>query len=226
MKNLILTPVIFAATIFTTMGQTNSTLKLEEICSGEFVESEYNSIQHSDSSEELKLTYGLEINHFTSNSGFKPGVEFSLFVKGSNGRRSLEVAGFFDTESKSLEGFSINHKYMLFKNVEGRRSKFEPYAFYNFIYRSTTINGPLTTKSEIASVLGNTGKTTVCSIEHHFGLGVKMNLNNFMYFHGDFGYGCYLGSIKKPGKPDEKTGIYSGGNGWGLFSKLGIGFEF
>jgi hypothetical protein len=47
-----------------------------------------------------------------------------------------------------------------------------------------------------------------------------------MYIHCDLGYGRYLGSIKKPGKPDEKTGMYKGGDGWGVFSKLGIGVEF
>ncbi len=224
MKKITFTLMILEATIFSIKSQTDSTFKPKELRSADIYESDINSKFQPDSTKDIKLTYGLEINRFTSNSGFKPGIEFSFFVKGSDSRRSLEVAGFFDTETKNIAGLSLNHKYMLLKKRSGRSSSFEPYLFYCLTYRSTTVNGPLTIYPEIARQLG-VGKSKVSSLEHHIGLGLKMNLKNSIYFHCDLGYGCYLGSIKKPTIPDEETGIYSGGNGWGIFSRFGFGIE-
>jgi hypothetical protein len=225
MKNLILTLTILQTILFTMEGQTDSTFKPITYFSGDSYESDFNSKLPLDSSSDIKVTCGLEVNRFTTNSGFQPGLEFSFFVKGSNGRRSLELAGFYDTESRSIAGFSLNHKYMFLKKLLKRNPNFEPYLFYNLIYRSTTIDGPLTNNPKVARQLGG-GKSTVSSLEHHIGLGLKMKIRNSIYLHYDVGYGRYLGSVKKPTILNENSGLYKGGNGWGLFSKFGVGVDF
>jgi len=199
MKKLILLVVIFATMVVTTSG--------EEILSN------------------LILNYGLEVNQFSTGSGFKSGIEASAFVIEGN-RRSLQLGLYIDSETQKVTGFSVNHKYVFLKNKIDRAFNIEPYFFYNFIYRVTNMSAPLAGNLEIAKILGYEGSTSYTSMEHHFGIGFKIKLFNSMFLHADAGYGRYLGSIKKPSAPDPMTSLIYGTNGWNIITKIGIGYNF
>ena len=173
----------------------------------------------------LVLNYGLEINQFSTGSGFKNGFEASAFVIEGN-KRSLELGIYFDSETQKVTGFSIHHKYTFLKNKIERTLNVEPYFFYNFIYRVTSMNAPLAGNADIAKILGYEGTTSYTSMEHHIGIGFKVKLFNSMYLHADAGFGRYLGSIKRPSSPDPMTSLIYGTNGWNMITKLGIGYNF
>ena len=199
MKNIILTVLTFAAMVITTKG-----------------EDRYNNLQ---------LNYGIEINQFSTGSGFQSGFEASAYVMEGQ-RRSLQLGLYFDGGSQKLTGFSVQHKYVIVKNKKERNFNVEPYLFYNFIYRSTEMNNPLTSSPELAEQMGFSGATTYKSMEHHIGLGLKIKILKAIFLHADAGVGRYLGSIMKPSNPDPLTGMISGTSGWNLITKIGIGYNF
>ena len=169
-----------------------------------------------------QLNYGLEINQFSTGSGFKSGFEASAYVIEGN-RRSLQLGLYFDSESNKVTGFSVQHKYVIIKNKKEKSVNVEPYFFYNFIYRSTQMNQPLTPNADLAALMGATNYT---SMEHHIGIGFKVKILNSIFLHADTGYGRYLGSIKKPSAPDPLTTMINGTSGWSMITKIGIGYNF
>jgi hypothetical protein len=199
MKKILLSVLTFAALVITTHA-----------------ENIYNGIQ---------LNYGVEVNQFTTGSGFKSGFEASAFVMEGQ-RRSLQLGLYFDGESKKITGFSVSHKYVIVKNKKERNFNVEPYLFYNFVYRSTQLNSPLTTNPELALAMGFEGVTSYKSMEHHIGLGLMIKVLKTVFIHADAGFGRYLGSIMKPSAPDPLTGMISGTNGWNMITKIGIGYNF
>jgi len=179
-----------------------------------------------DSTYMQAISFGMAVSQFSTNSGFKPGLEASVIIRGNKGTRTLEMAVFFDQESGKISGISIHHKFMLFKKLLQTNPQFKPYLFYNFIYRTTLLDEPLTLNRDLDSRLGLLQKTTYSSMEHHIGVGAAIKIMGLIYFHGDIGYGRYLGSIKHPCNPDKNTGIFQGGNGWGIMTKVGFGLNF
>jgi hypothetical protein len=110
------------------------------------------------------------------------------------------------------------------KKYFDKKGIFEPYIFYNFIYRVTTLDCTLSKYPDLMKYLCP-GKATYKSLEHALGIGLEINLSNYMYINCNIGFERYLGSIKKPCNPDQYTGIFDGGDGWGVFYKLGFGFR-
>jgi len=62
------------------------------------------------------------------------------------------------------------------------------------------------------------------SLEHHFGLGVQISFYNQFYLNGDFGFGAYFGSIKKPVFNPVLLQL-RGGNGLAMKAKIGLGIN-
>jgi hypothetical protein len=225
MKILILSTIILIAA-FNCKGESDSTFISKTVYHVNYSQELFYEQQiAADSVSDYRIIYGIEINQFSSNSGFRPGLEITLFAGGRNDKRSFELAGYFDTESNRMTGLSFHHKYMFLKKHNRNSRLLEPYIFYNFIVRRTRLDEPLAKDPERALSFGYSGKTTYISMEHHIGLGVAWNITNKLYFHFDFGYGRYLGSIKKPFLASKLTGMYAGGDGWGIFSKFGFGIE-
>jgi hypothetical protein len=196
MKKIILSVITFAAMVISTQAEGRN-----------------NGIQ---------LNYGIEFNQFATGSGFKPGFEASAYIMEGQ-RRSLQLGVYFDSETKKVTGFSIQHKYVIIKNKKDRNFNVEPYLFYNFVYRSTELGSTLNVNTELASTLG---AATYKSMEHHIGLGLKIKVLRTLFLHADAGFGRYLGSIMRPSAPDPITGMISGTNGWNMITKLGIGYNF
>jgi hypothetical protein len=94
----------------------------------------------------------------------------------------------------------------------------KPYIFYNLIYRKTSI----TETYEDQAIKSDVGIYT--SMEHHLGIGSKINLSKSLYISCDLGFGPYLGSIKKPANPNQYTGEIVGTNGFGMIVGVGIGY--
>ncbi len=166
--------------------------------------------------------YGMQISQFNTSSGFGSGTEVSIYVKGRN--KSLELGAYFDNGSKSLTGLSLCHKYFIMKNYFDKQGIIEPYLFYNFIYRSTTLDETLSKYPELIKCICP-GKAVYKSLEHAIGFGLEINLLSYMYLNCNIGFERYLGSIKKPCNPDQYTGVYDGGDGWGAIYKIGFGFR-
>jgi hypothetical protein len=163
----------------------------------------------------------MEINQFTTQSGFNPGMEAALFIRDYN--KSLELGAYFDGKSLKLTGLSLTHKHYLLKKYFDNKKIFEPYVFYNFIYRSTILDTILTTKTILAKTICP-DKATYTSLEHYAGIGIEVNVKNIMYFNGNIGVGGYIGSIKKPCL-DQNSIIYRGSSGLGVIVRFGFGFR-
>jgi hypothetical protein len=99
--------------------------------------------------------------------------------------------------------------------------RFQPYIFYNFIYRKSNIPEVKAT-TEINS---SPELVTYTSMEHHLGIGLQIHITKLINLQTGLGYGLYLGSIKRPSQPDPLTKEITGTNGSALLAKLGIGFN-
>jgi hypothetical protein len=62
-------------------------------------------------------------------------------------------------------------------------------------------------------------------MEHHLGLGLDINISDNILLESSFGYGLYLGSIKRP-SADPATKEVMGTSGGGFIFKTGFGFRF
>lgn len=164
-----------------------------------------------------KTVYGFEVNQFSSASGFKTGTEAHFTVRPSM-RAQVGFGVYFDNETQRFSGATITHKRMLRSYRRNSNPVVEPLFFYNFIYRKTSMPELLAD--------GTTGSfASYSSMEHHFGLGINLNVFKNISLQGEAGYGLFLGSIKKPSTPDPITKEISGSNGWGSIVKFGIGFR-
>jgi hypothetical protein len=163
--------------------------------------------------------YGIELNQFVVGSGFGTSSELQLFVADEKGKK-LSVGLYYDHQYGNIGGLSVSFLKMLRSNNRPNIPVLEPYAFYNFIYRKTTI-----VESSISENF-NVAIGTYKSMEHHLGMGLRTNISKHLYIKGELGYGIYLGSIMKPSKPDEVLNESSGTNGAGVLAKVGVGIFF
>jgi hypothetical protein len=165
-------------------------------------------------------SYGIAVSQFTSGSGFQPGYEAHFTVQPS-AKSKVGFGLFLDNETKKISGLTITHQRMLMAN---RRNQpfLQPFIFYNFIYRKTSI-------PELRDATETTGIkniATYTSMEHHLGIGLNINISKNIIVESGLGYGLYLGSIKRPSSPDPITKEISGTSGNALIFKTGIGFSF
>jgi len=193
MKTLFIWILVVAATLQSTTGQIKS---------------------------ENNTQYGFAFSQFTSQSGFQPGYEAHFTVQPS-AKAKVGFGIFLDNESKKFSGVTITHQRMLM----AKRNKvafIQPFLFYNFIYRKTTLP-ELKSGSELTSTRN---LATYTSMEHHIGVGLNLNISSKIILDCGLGYGLYLGSIKRPSSPDPLTKEIAGTNGNALIFKTGIGFRF
>jgi hypothetical protein len=162
---------------------------------------------------ERKMKVYAGISHFITGSGFAPATELYLMV-GETRKNSLAVGINLGNEYNSITGISINHEIFLLRKTQVR---FEPLLFYNFIYRKTVL--PEIFKDNSPGKYG----TIYSSVEHHIGAGLKINITKTLFFSAKFGFGPYLGSIKKPVTDPVSMKVF-GSNGLGLIIKADIGF--
>jgi hypothetical protein len=193
MKALILGIVIVAATIQSTTAQRE---------------------------RENNTKYGFALSEFKTGSGFQAGYECHFTVQPS-AKAKVGFGMFLDNESKKISGVTVTHQRML---MTKRRNLpvLQPFIFYNFIYRKTTIP-ELVEKPEPANYIG---LATYTSLEHHLGMGLNINISKNIIIDLGAGYGLYLGSIKRPSAPNPITREISGTNGNTFIFKTGIGFGF
>ena len=158
-----------------------------------------------------RTRYGIEVNHFITGSGFSMGTE--VLVSVIEGKRNLNVGFFYCSEAKRITGIIAHHEVSLVRNPA--RSRFQPYAFYNGIYRISKISRTPDTYNVKDFGIYKT-------FEHHLGIGLRAGLTRNMYFSGALGYGVYFGSIKKP-ITDQGTGEMAGSNGFSPMAKIGFG---
>lgn len=170
-------------------------------------------------SQHAARKYGIELNQFVVGSGFGTGTEFKVFAEDEKGKR-LSVGLYYDHQYGKIGGLSVSFLKMLRSNNKPKLPVLEPYAFYNFIYRKTSI-----VESSISENY-NVAIGTYKSMEHHLGLGLRTNISKHLYINTELGYGIYLGSIMRPSKPDEVLNESSGTNGSGVLAKVGVGFFF
>jgi hypothetical protein len=177
---------------------------------------------YEDSVNSKVSSYGVCIGEYKSMSGFSASTEATLFIK--NQKKSFEVGLFFDNDSKELSGLSFTHKYFILRKKFNKNSSIEPYINYNFMYRVTYLDKPLTMYPERAEIFGN-DRSRYSSMEHYLGAGFEINALKYIYINVSAGFGRYIGSIMKPCNPDPVTGYYEGGDGWSGVVKLGVGFR-
>ena len=208
MKKLILILLLFKAITMVAIDNERDSILLAEYI-------------YADSVNSIIKYFGMSINEFNSGSGFKSGTEAAMYVKGRN--KAMALGAYFDDETRTLSALTMNYKWFILKNYFDKQGVIEPYVFYNFIYRVTTYNKPLTMYPERLKYLKLQDKYRYCSIEHTFGFGLEINLLNYMYIDCSAGFGRYLGSIKKPVCYDQNYGKYQGSDGWAGYYKFGLG---
>lgn len=164
--------------------------------------------------------YGIKINNFKTGSGFKMGTEASVYVELN--RRSLEAGVFYDYESNNISGINVEHDISFLKTRINQKQILTSYFFYNFIVRNTRLHTSDFTDPTIGA---HFDKSSVISMEHHIGLGCKFKITNNVFLNGSFGYGRYLGSVKKATQPTAELPLVNGVSGWGEIFKFGIGFN-
>ncbi|MBN1185704.1 MAG: hypothetical protein JXB49_25710 [Bacteroidales bacterium] len=164
-----------------------------------------------------KTRYGVELNQFITGSGFATGTEIYITVIPDH-KKNISLGLYFCPDAKRITGITVHHEMALLRNSAQR--KIVPYAFYNMIYRFTRV------KEANADSSLKVGYATYKSLEHHLGIGIRINLIKDVYLNSALGYGVYLGSIKKHTKPDAVTGELTGGNGFGAIAKIGVAFVF
>ncbi|MFO7655680.1 MAG: hypothetical protein R6W78_01290, partial [Bacteroidales bacterium] len=96
----------------------------------------------------------------------------------------------------------------------------EPFVFYNLIYHKTRLDEKVISEDYYIA------QGTYKSIEHHTGIGLRINIVPGFYLKGEAGFGFYLGSIMKPSKPDPILNESFGTHGAGALFKIGIGSWF
>lgn len=165
------------------------------------------------------IRYGVEANQFIVGSGFGTSTELQAFIFDRDGRR-LSVGVYFDSKLNRIGGFSISTLRILGFNKREYTPFLQPYLFYNLIFHKTTI-----TSYEISDTY-RVVPGTYKSIEHHAGIGIRLNIIPNLYLKGEIGYGVYLGSIMKPSAPDAVTNESYGSFGGGTLIKLGMGKFF
>ena len=163
--------------------------------------------------------FGIEANQFIIGSGFGSSSELQVFVLDEKGRR-LSLGVYYDHKFNTIGGISAGFMKMLRNQKKSYGAVLEPYAFYNFIYRRTTIAIPEISDDYVVAV------GTYKSMEHHIGLGLRTNISKRFYLKSEVGYGVYLGSIMKPSEPDLVLNESYGTNGTGALVKIGIGIFF
>jgi hypothetical protein len=164
-----------------------------------------------------RTRYGIEISQFITGSGFASGTEIYVTVIPDH-KKNISLGFYFCTEQKKITGISVHHERSLLRYASYRRVV--PYAFYNMIYRFTKIEEVSTTKDPEATT------ALYKSMEHHLGIGIRINLVKNLCFKSALGYGVYLGSIKKPSEPNPMTGEITGTNGFGPIAKIGVAYIF
>ncbi|MBN2613544.1 MAG: hypothetical protein JXB00_18455 [Bacteroidales bacterium] len=167
----------------------------------------------------VKHRYGFEANQFLVQSGFGSGTELQVNLT-DNKRRTLSLGLYFDSKLHNIGGFSISTQRMLRKYRRNYIPVFEPFVFYNLIYHKTRIDQQMASEDYLIA------KGTYKSIEHHTGLGLRINIATGFYLKGEAGFGFYLGSIMKPSKPDPMLNESFGTHGAGALFKIGIGTSF
>ena len=210
MKTVVILIVMIAAIVQSSMAQVKE-INNEEYDSEELNNEEFNSKE--------KPHYGFSISQFKTGSGFRQGAEAHFTIQ-SNTKSKLGFGIFIDGESKKFSGLTLTHQRLLMAN-RAKLSVVQPYIFYNFIYRKTTI--PEVAANNADSYLDF---ATYTSMEHHFGMGLNINILKNIILSGAIGYGIYLGSIKRPSAPDPITREISGTNGTGFLLRTGIEFQF
>lgn len=164
-------------------------------------------------------SFGFEANQFIVGSGFGTGTELQVKVS-DNQVRWLSVGLYFDSKLNNIGGFSISIQNMLGNHKRSIGRIVAPYLFYNLIYHKTDIEKQMVSDEYFVAI------GTYKSIEHHAGIGVRVNVVGSCYLSGEVGYGLYLGSIMKPSKPDPIMNESYGTNGPGALIKIGIGTSF
>jgi hypothetical protein len=163
--------------------------------------------------------FGVEANQFIIQSGFGTSTEIQVFVQDNHNRR-LSLGTYFDNKFQTIGGISVSFYKMLRNYKKSTNTTLDPYLFYNFIYRKTTITETEITENSIVNI------GTYKSMEHHIGIGLRTNITKRFYIKGEIGYGLYLGSIMKPSKPDPVLNESYGTNGTGAILKIGTGIFF
>jgi hypothetical protein len=165
----------------------------------------------------IRTRYGIELNQFITGSGFASGTELYVTVIPDH-RKNISLGLYFCSGQKKITGLTIHYEKALRKYAD--HQKVFPYAFYNMIYRFTKTREVLIDKNAEANLV------IYKSLEHHLGMGIRISLAKDLYINGALGYGVYLGSIEKPSEPNPVTGEISGGNGFGVISKIGFAYIF
>jgi hypothetical protein len=163
--------------------------------------------------------FGIEANQFIIGSGFSSSSELQVFVSDERGRR-LSLGVFYDYKYNNVGGISTSFQKMLRKQKKSYSTVLEPYIFYNFIYRKTTIALPEVSEDHVVAA------GSYKSMEHHIGLGLRTNISKRVYINSELGYGVYMGSIMKPSEPDLIMNESYGTNGTGVLVKIGMGIIF
>ncbi|MBN1953357.1 MAG: hypothetical protein JW801_19285 [Bacteroidales bacterium] len=170
-------------------------------------------IKSQDNETSGKTKYALELSQYFTQSGFNTGTALSVAVIPDR-MKNLSIGLSFCPESKKFTSVTFHHERTLINNLFNESSDIS--LFYNMIYRVTKIDE---TSSEgiPESHIG-----TYKSLEHHLGIELNVKLARQVSVHGALGYGCYLGSIKKPVESDRFPGKIEGTNGLGAIAKLGV----
>jgi hypothetical protein len=163
--------------------------------------------------------YGFTFSQFTSGSGFQPGFEAHFTLQPSN-KAKVGFGIFIDNETKEVTGITITHQRLFMAN-RYKLPLLQPFLFYNFIYRRTSMPELLE-----AGAINYNNFVAYTSLEHHIGVGFNINISKNILLESGLGYGLYLGSIKRPSDPDPTTREISGTNGKAFLFKTGLGFRF
>jgi hypothetical protein len=169
------------------------------------------------SAQEKSTAYAFELSQFVTTSGFRSGTEAYITVI-PDSKKQLSLGVYFCSEYKKIVGISVHHERALINIHRNQVPLLTPYAFYDFIYRKNCIREILPNKNVKGDFV------TYASMEHHIGVGLRMNISPKVCLKTETGYGIYLGSIKKPSIPNEITGEICGTNGFGWLTKVGLCF--
>jgi len=170
------------------------------------------SEQVSAQGTERNIGIDFEISAFATGSGFSPGTELYIKVNEYH-RKSLALGIYYCSDYRRILGITVNHEIFLLRKEQ---NKLEPFLFYNFIYRRSRISEELSEMSE--GMLEGSYK----SLEHHFGLGMQINVSKAVYLSSELGIGAYFGSIEKP-VFNPVLMNFRGGNGFSMIAKIGAG---
>jgi hypothetical protein len=180
-----------------------------------------NGQTYDQANDQPQPKYGIRINNFNTGSGFKMGTEATGYVQLN--KQLLEVGMFYDYESSKVSGITVHHEVTIININLKKHNFFEGYIFYNFIFRKTTLNSSYFTDPFFKTKYNN---APVMSMEHYLGLGGKIQITSNIYLNAAYGYGLFLGSVKKADQPTLKSPVFKGKNGWGNILKFGIGYNF